>query len=59
MKMGSNLGEEKNKEYSALVDKFNDTFAWSYGEFRGIPYEMVKHRIPLIPSARPVRQRNG
>ena len=38
------------------MDEFSDTFAWSYDELSGIPREMVKHRIPLIPGARPVRQ---
>ena len=56
MKMGSQLGEKEIKEYSELVDEFSDTFAWSYDELKGIPREMVEHRIPLIPGARPIRQ---
>ena len=43
MKMGSKLEESEVKEYSALVNKFSDTFAWSYDELKGIPREMVKH----------------
>jgi hypothetical protein len=57
MKMGSKLGEKEIKEYSELVDEFSDTFAWSYDELKGIPREMVEHRIPLIPGARPIRQK--
>ena len=57
MKMGSKLGETEIKEYSKLIDEFNDTFAWSYDELKGIPREMVEHRIPLIPGAKPVRQK--
>jgi hypothetical protein len=38
------------------VDKFSDTFTWSYDELRGIPREMVEHRISLIPGARPIKQ---
>ena len=57
IKMGSNLGEEEVKEYSDLVEEFSDTFAWSYNELKGISREMVEHRIPLIPEARPIRQK--
>ena len=54
IKMGSNLDEEEVKEYSDLVEEFSDTFVWSYDELKGIPREMVEHRIPLIPGARPI-----
>lgn len=57
MKMGSKLEESEIKEYSALVDELNDTFAWSYNELKGIPREIVKHHILLIPSAKPVKQK--
>ena len=57
MKMESQLGEKEIKEYSELVDEFSDIFVWSYDEFRGIPSEMVEHRIPLIPGTRLVRQK--
>lgn len=57
MKMGSKLEENEIKEYSALVDEFNDIFAWSYDELKGISREMVEHRILLIPGTRPVRQK--
>ena len=45
------------KEYNDLVYEFSDTFVWSYDELRGIPREMVEHCIPLIPGARPIRQK--
>ena len=54
-KIGSKLGGEEIKEYGNLVDEFSDTFTWSYDELKGIPREMVEHRIPLIPGARPIR----
>ena len=56
MKVGSKLEEKEIKEYNELVDEFSDTFVWSYDELKGIPREMVEHRIPLIPGARPIRQ---
>ena len=39
------------------MDKLSDIFAWSYDELRGIPRKMVEHCIPLIPGARPIRQK--
>lgn len=56
MKMGSKLGENKIKEYSDLVDEFNNTFVWLYDEFGGIPREMVEHCIPFILCAKSIRQ---
>ena len=56
MKMEYKLRDEEIKEYSELIDEFSDTFAWSYDELKGIPREMVEHRIPLILGAKPVKQ---
>jgi hypothetical protein len=57
MKMGSKLGEKEIKEYNDLVDEFSAKFAWSYDELRRISRELVEHRISLILSARPIRQK--
>ena len=57
MKMGCKFGDEEIREYSELIDKFSDTFAWSYDELKDTLREMVEHCIPLIPGAKPVRQK--
>ena len=57
MKMGFKLEEKEIKEYSDLIDEFSDTFAWSYDEVKGIPREMLEHRIPLVLGSKPVRQK--
>ena len=57
MNMGFKLEENEINECSELVNEFNDIFSWSYDEFKVIPREMVEHRIPLIPDARPIRQK--
>ena len=59
MKMESKLRDEEIREYSELIDEFSNTFAWSYDELKGITREMVEHRIPLIPRAKPVRQKES
>lgn len=48
------MEEKEINIYSELVDKFSDTISWSYDEIKRFPIEMVKHRIPLIPGARPI-----
>lgn len=57
MKIGSKLEEKEVREYSELVDEFSDTFAWSYEELKGIPREMMEHRILLIPGVKLIRQK--
>ena len=57
MKMGSKLDEKEIKEYSDLIDEFNDIFAWSYDELKGIPRKMVEHRISLVSGSKPMRQK--
>ena len=56
MKMGSKLEEKGIREYSKLVEEYSDIFVWSYDELKGVPREMVEHRILLIPGAKLVRQ---
>jgi hypothetical protein len=55
--MGFKLQEREIKEYSELVDTFNDTLTWSYEELRGIPREMVEYHIHLIPGATLIMQK--
>lgn len=57
IKMGSQLGDDEIREYGKLVYEFNDTFAWSYDELKGISREMVEHCIPFISGALSVRQK--
>lgn len=38
------------------MDKYSDTFPWSYDKRKEISCEMVEHRILLITSSSPVRQ---
>ena len=57
MNMGSKLGNEDIREYSELIDEFNDTFVWLYDELKGIPRKMIKHQIPLIPGVKSMRQK--
>jgi len=57
MKMGNQLGDEEIKAYCDLVKEYREVFAWSYKELKGIPPEIVEHRIPLVSGAVPIRQK--
>lgn len=57
MKMGSQLEDEEIKAYCELVREYREVFAWSYKELKGIPLEIVEHRIPLMIGAVPIRQK--
>lgn len=57
MRMGSQLSTLEVQAYSELVREYRDVFAWSYKDLKGIPPEIVEHRIPLLPNTIPVRQK--
>ena len=57
VQIGSTLSSEERERLVALLKDFKDVFAWSYEDMPGIDPEIVQHRIPLDPEARPVKQK--
>lgn len=57
IQVGSGLSAEEFKAMSDLLKEFEDIFAWSHADMPGIDPEIVEHRIPLYPDARPLKQR--
>lgn len=57
VRIGSHLSEDEIQTYSKLLEEYIDVFAWSYKELKGIPPEVVKHRIPLILGVKHIRQK--
>lgn len=57
IKVGIQLTSLELELYKTLVMEYRDIFAWSYKDLRGIPPEVVQHRIPLIPGVLPIRQK--
>ena len=55
VQIGSTLSLEERERLVALLKDFKDVFAWSYEDMPGIDPEIVQHRIPLDPEARPVK----
>ncbi|KAF5934654.1 hypothetical protein HYC85_030825 [Camellia sinensis] len=59
VQIGSTLSLEERERLVALLKDFKDVFAWSYEDIPGIDLEIVQHRIPLDPEARPFKQKLG
>jgi hypothetical protein len=41
-----------------MLMEYKDVFAWSYRELKGIPREVCEHRIELMVSIQPIKQKN-
>ncbi|KAH7857126.1 hypothetical protein Vadar_009250 [Vaccinium darrowii] len=57
VQIGSRLSPEEFKAHSDLLKEFQDVFAWSHADMPEIDPEIVEHRIPLYPDAKPVKQK--
>ena len=47
-------------ERSRLIDllrSYLDVFAWSYKDMLGLHPSIVQHRLPILPYARPIKQK--
>lgn len=48
------------EERTSLIDllkEYKDVFAWSYDDMPGLRTDIVQHKIPLYPDAKPVKQK--
>ena len=57
VQIGSALTPDETQLLTDLLREFEDVFAWSHQDMPGIDPEIVEHRIPLFPDAKPVKQR--
>ena len=57
VQIGSGLSPEEFAALSGLLKEYEDVFAWSHADMPGIDPEIVEHRIPLYPDAKPVKQK--
>jgi ribonuclease HI len=51
-KLSSNLSREKRAEYTELLKKIVDVFAWTYEELRTYDTSVIEHKIPLKEEAK-------
>jgi hypothetical protein len=56
VKFGKQLDKEFKQKLKELLQEYQDTFAWSYKDFKGLPAHICEHRIELEPNARPIKQ---
>ena len=51
------LSTDERKSLIQLLRAYLDIFAWSYEDMSGLDPSIVQHRLPLLPHARPVKQK--
>ncbi|XP_077251627.1 uncharacterized protein LOC143890831 [Tasmannia lanceolata] len=57
IRIGKTLSPEEPEELTDLLREFKEVFAWSYKDMPGLSEDIVQHRLPLIPGARPKKQK--
>ena len=55
--MAKELPNEEKKAMVALLTDFQDVFAWSYEDMRGMDPQLYQHQIHLSTYAKPIAQR--
>ena len=57
VQIGLTLSAAEREELIKTLKEYMDVFAWSYKDMPGIDTEIAQHKIPLIPGAKPVKQK--
>ncbi|XP_077221935.1 uncharacterized protein LOC143855747 [Tasmannia lanceolata] len=57
IRIGKTLSPEEREELITLLKEFKEVFAWSYDDMPGLSEDIVQHRLPLIPGAKPKKQK--
>ncbi|RVW24537.1 hypothetical protein CK203_090895 [Vitis vinifera] len=57
LRIGSDLSADERDILIQLLRAYLDIFAWSYEDMPGLDPSIVQHRLPLLPHARPVKQK--
>ncbi|RVX12635.1 hypothetical protein CK203_011533 [Vitis vinifera] len=58
LRIGSDLStDERDRPHPATQILLGPFFAWSYEDMPGLDPSIVQHRLPLLPQARPVKQK--
>ena len=54
--LGSYTADERDSLLN-LLRSYLDVFTWSYEDMLGLDPSIVQHHLPLVPHARPVKQK--
>ena len=57
LRIGSDLSADEKDSLIQLLRAYLDIFAWSYEDMPSLDPSIVQHRLPLLPHARPVKQK--
>ncbi|RVW96481.1 Retrovirus-related Pol polyprotein from transposon 17.6 [Vitis vinifera] len=57
LRIGLDLSSDERDSLIQLLRSYLDIFAWSYEDMPGLDPSIVQHRLPLLPHARPVKQK--
>lgn len=57
VKIGTALSPEQRLAMISFLHSYKDVFAWSYQDMPGLDTDLVVHRLPLYPDAKPVKQK--
>nr|CAN69270.1 hypothetical protein VITISV_025970 [Vitis vinifera] len=57
LRIGSDLSVDERDSLIQLLIAYLDVFAWSYEDMLDLDPSIIQHRLPLLPHARPVKQK--
>eukprot|EP00261_Vitis_vinifera_P030644 XP_019071887.1 PREDICTED: uncharacterized protein LOC109121615 [Vitis vinifera] len=57
IRIGSSLSPNERSRLIDLLRSYLDVFAWSYEDMSGLDPTIVQHHLPILPHARPVKQK--
>eukprot|EP00261_Vitis_vinifera_P024444 XP_010656732.1 PREDICTED: uncharacterized protein LOC104880757 [Vitis vinifera] len=57
IRIDSSLSPDERSRLIDLLRSYLDVFAWSYEDMPGLNPSIVQHRLPILPHARPVKQK--
>ena len=55
VKVHDGIQGQELQDWTKFFRKYKSAFAWTYADLRGIPAEIIEHRIVLEEDARPIR----
>ena len=57
IRIGSSLSPDERSGLTDLLRSYLDVFAWSYEDMPGLDPTIVQHHLPILPHAKPVKQK--
>ena len=57
IRIGSSLSPDERSRLIELLRSYFDVFSWSYEDMPGLDPTIVQHHLPILPHARPVKQK--